>query len=655
MQRPACSDRRCDDGIRLDTDSECENCHNVIHLRRTRRARIGAETGRELPGLSDGERRQALEERLREQAAIEAEDFAWRREQARTEQARRDEARAAAQERSEREREAAAAADAVRQAPACEDCGQEQAGGLCEACGYRRRTEALTVEAGLVAATWAAVLDDPADVAAVTADVRASLAADIERVWGEFLELVEPGDLDADPVAAASALAFAALQAVEQALPEYRSSALGRLGRTEEAEAEARRAFKTEQGRRWFQHNPTGADAIAAATKAADAARERVAQFLLAARLEQLREQAAALGRDARGRAVDGPAARARRATAGRRRHRSGDGVSTEPQRRGCLPSPSPTTPGKPHRRRNRVRSIRAGILLPFPVGGSAALDFRRAFVAQPPFTDRHHRPVVAVLASTDGSLRPEGGFEGAGVGALLGQQVRRTLMENVRVVAQCAEVDPLRRFRVWCGVLPVSRTALLDPPVERVVVKDVQDPDPHGAAGCEYLLSGTSRRKRGVGLFPVSLGRIFCSHRLGTPVVARACNAAQVLNRCGGEPKAGGVTDDMTLGPVRDGDVLFGNLILVQGLELARHERLRVDRLAGANRQGAANALRFSVTVCVRHHGADGRVWQPAGSPAGSVDVGDAIVDLPTMPWGGSARTGAPWGPWGSGRHRTG
>ncbi len=66
------------------------------------------------------------------------------------------------------------------------------------------------------------------------------------------------------------------------------------LGRTEEAEAEARRAYKTEQGRPWFKHNPTGADAIVAATKAADTARERVAECLLAARLEQLREQRAA-------------------------------------------------------------------------------------------------------------------------------------------------------------------------------------------------------------------------------------------------------------------------------------------------------------------------------------------------------------------------
>ncbi|MFF9403825.1 hypothetical protein [Streptomyces sp. NPDC014744] len=74
-----------------------------------------------MPGLSDGERRSVLEERLREQAASEAEDFVWRREQAREQQARRDAARAAAQERAEAERAVAAAADAVRQALACED------------------------------------------------------------------------------------------------------------------------------------------------------------------------------------------------------------------------------------------------------------------------------------------------------------------------------------------------------------------------------------------------------------------------------------------------------------------------------------------------------------------------------------------------------
>ncbi|MFD7432114.1 hypothetical protein ACFV6Z_34415 [Streptomyces sp. NPDC059818] len=63
-------------------------------------------------------------------------------------------------------RSANADADAVRQALACEDCGQQQAGGLCEACGCRRRTEALIVEAAMVAATWAADLGDQAGGAA---------------------------------------------------------------------------------------------------------------------------------------------------------------------------------------------------------------------------------------------------------------------------------------------------------------------------------------------------------------------------------------------------------------------------------------------------------------------------------------------------------
>lgn len=93
VQRPACSDPRCDDGVRLDTGGECDTCGNVIHLRRARRARIAAEIDRELPDLTDDERHHLLEDRLREQAAIEAEDFVWRREQTAADQALRDAAR----------------------------------------------------------------------------------------------------------------------------------------------------------------------------------------------------------------------------------------------------------------------------------------------------------------------------------------------------------------------------------------------------------------------------------------------------------------------------------------------------------------------------------------------------------------------------------
>ncbi len=264
-QRPACSHRKCDDGIRLDTGEDCENCGNVIHLRRARRARIGADIDRELPGLSDGERRRVLEERLREQAALEAEGLARRQAQARAERARRDAARPAAAEQAERDRQAAAAADAIRQTLACEDCGR-------------------------------------GDVAA----------------------------LEADPQAAADAYAFTAFQAAQQAVGAYHAAALAVLGRTQEAEAEARRAFRSEQGRPWFRPNPTGADAVAAATRAAGTARERVAEYLLAARLEQLREQTAAGTEQAGSAPWADPAARDRRAPAGPRCRRGGDRMSVE-------------------------------------------------------------------------------------------------------------------------------------------------------------------------------------------------------------------------------------------------------------------------------------------------------------------------------------
>ncbi|MFB6807636.1 hypothetical protein [Streptomyces sp. NPDC056387] len=290
-QRPACSHRKCDDGVRLDTGEDCENCGNVLHLRRTLRARIGADIDRELPGLADGERRRVLEERLREQAALEAEDLAWRQEQARAEQARRDEVRAAAAEQAERERQAAAAADAVRQALACEDCGRDRAAGLCEACDHRRQTEALIGEACLLAAAGTADLSEADSIAAAIAGARTSIKDSTAAAWQEFLEITDVAALEADPQAAADAYTFTAFHTAQQAVGEYQDTALAMLCRTAEAEAEARRAYKAEQGRPWFRKHPTGADAVAAATKAAEAARERVGEHLLAARLKQLREQ----------------------------------------------------------------------------------------------------------------------------------------------------------------------------------------------------------------------------------------------------------------------------------------------------------------------------------------------------------------------------
>lgn len=56
------------------------------------------------------------------------------------------------------------------------------------------------------------------------------LTAVITAAQGEFIGMVDPGEPDADPVGAASVLAFTELRAVEATLPEHSSSALERLG-----------------------------------------------------------------------------------------------------------------------------------------------------------------------------------------------------------------------------------------------------------------------------------------------------------------------------------------------------------------------------------------------------------------------------------------
>ncbi|MGW2841858.1 hypothetical protein ACWCWD_29235 [Streptomyces sp. NPDC001493] len=295
VQRQACADRRCDDGTRLDTGAACESCANVLHVRRAARIQVTAGVDQELPGLDDAARRQVVEERLRTRTAVDAEHFVRRREAARVREAEREAARAAARERAELERQAVAVVETVRQALACEDCGQDAAGGLCEACGCRRETETLTARTvQLVAVRTLDPSASTVDVAALDARVRTAIDRKVAVDWAEFLVLSGPADLEDDLARADLAAALTARSTVQQIADQAAASALAAFGRTDEAEAEADRAYRTEQGRRWFQHNPTGEAAVAAATKAATTARNRVAQHLLAVRLEQLREQATA-------------------------------------------------------------------------------------------------------------------------------------------------------------------------------------------------------------------------------------------------------------------------------------------------------------------------------------------------------------------------
>ncbi|GAA2268526.1 hypothetical protein GCM10010232_71040 [Streptomyces amakusaensis] len=73
---------------------------------------------------------------------------------------------------------------------------------------------------------------------------------------------MDPGELGRGPATAVSALTFAVRQTVEAALPKYHVSALGRLGRAEEAETKTRRAHRTGQNRlRPAQPEPHGRSA----------------------------------------------------------------------------------------------------------------------------------------------------------------------------------------------------------------------------------------------------------------------------------------------------------------------------------------------------------------------------------------------------------
>ncbi len=255
--------------------------------------RIAAEVDQELPGLETDARYREIEARMCRHAEAEAADFVARQAEAQQRAAERAAARAEAEAQVLVERERAAAEAAVRQAVACADCGRERSAGLCEACDHRRQTEALIGEAGLLAATWSAVPSDQVAVAAVASEVRTAIEDAIAASWAQFQEITDPVALEAaGPNAVEDAAAHNAFVVAESAVGEYRHEALVMLGRGEDAQAEARKAYATELAKPWFQALPDSDDAQRAATEAAAKAQTRTAEHLLAVRLEQLHAQA---------------------------------------------------------------------------------------------------------------------------------------------------------------------------------------------------------------------------------------------------------------------------------------------------------------------------------------------------------------------------
>ncbi|MFG3517590.1 hypothetical protein [Streptomyces bobili] len=264
VQRPACPDLRCDDGIRLDTGSDCPTCGNIVHIRRGLRAQVAARVEADIPCGDPAARREEFERRLREATVLEEARAQSRRARVAREVEQRQEAvarRRALQEDAKL---------ACQQAP-CADCGLPECAGLCPGCSSRRRTETLVREAVDLAVAVRADLSDAAAVVELTqqceTDTRALLASACERACGA----------EADP----SWVAFTAPDVARRIRDERRDAALRRLLRSSEAVAESDAVYEA-----GLRHGGRGAEM--AAEQAAEAAGRRTADLLLRQRLGEL-------------------------------------------------------------------------------------------------------------------------------------------------------------------------------------------------------------------------------------------------------------------------------------------------------------------------------------------------------------------------------
>jgi hypothetical protein len=259
IQRHGCPDRRCDDGIRLDTRGDCPTCAALITDRRARRIRLRAVVDSELVGVPAQQRRTVYEERLREDMWLEAAQAERRRERAKAEVSRR---RAVAEAR----RRELRAAELERQSAPCVECGLPDSAGLCPPCTYRRRTDELVREAVDLVVAVRADLNDPDQVAVLTARCEADTRALIAKMCRST---GHEGVLGA----------FTAQEVAERIRDERRASAHRRLLASEEAEAEADAVYDT------VLRNSRSAQAAEAA---ADDARLRTAEYLLRQKIGQM-------------------------------------------------------------------------------------------------------------------------------------------------------------------------------------------------------------------------------------------------------------------------------------------------------------------------------------------------------------------------------
>ncbi|MFZ3491820.1 hypothetical protein ACODT5_01015 [Streptomyces sp. 5.8] len=262
-QRAECYAMACDDQVRMDTRLVCPSCELLIGDRRALRHQVVQAVGAELPRLAPAEARAEVERRLSREVALRAARDAVRREHAAVERAHRE--AAWAQDRGD-----LASAKAQLAARACLDCGVPEAGGLCLVCSQNRTAREAMEQAAQVAAAVSGPVTDLGVVAGRLAAWRIRVEGEVDRVTGRLRREGMPE----------AAVAWETRTLAEELLRAERARAMDALLDSTEARAEADRAFTVERARR-------GGELRARA--AAEQARQRSAELLLAQRLGQVR------------------------------------------------------------------------------------------------------------------------------------------------------------------------------------------------------------------------------------------------------------------------------------------------------------------------------------------------------------------------------
>ncbi|MFE2852721.1 hypothetical protein ACFXJO_16525 [Streptomyces lavendulae] len=272
-RRSTCYDSRCDEGRRMDTEGTCPACELLIADRRALRHSVAAGLSGSLYLERSGQApRQEFESLMRQEFARQAALQAVRRARAIEERAARDATIAA-------QRAQAKALEAERLAAPCLSCGGQTEAEVCGICSSRKAVELAAAEsADLARATWTTAAspagrEGTADLAAAEVRAEAEQAASRGRVEGATEETA----------------ACMAKIAAELTARERRRAALAALARGRRADAEATAAFEAEL-RRTHLH-PSADDAHRAARAAAEAARLRAAEHLVAAALAEGRER----------------------------------------------------------------------------------------------------------------------------------------------------------------------------------------------------------------------------------------------------------------------------------------------------------------------------------------------------------------------------